>query len=195
MTYAAVPGAVMYTTQSYHALRQEKLPSYEWVDIQILWNMQGNSAYFVGESPKDFERHWKNYLISIDTSLTNWASTKRNNKVKVTNATRRLLQYKERTSMWIASHIATDRDGRLLNVQAIDDAIKAGEQARSRHDPVNTSFGLRQNSVIHRLAAAIEAEIKDITFDYFTLHDLCCDLLEDMKDECRPYIAKTSSGA
>ena len=97
--------------------------------------------------------------------------------------------------MWMGSRIATSGDGRLLNFQAIDDAIKAGKQARSHHDPGNMAFGLRQDSVIHRLAAAIEAESKDITFVYFTMHNLCWDLLEDMRDACRPYIAARHNGA
>ena len=46
MAYAAVPGAVVCTTQLYHALHQEKLLSHEWVDLQTLWDMQENSCTF-----------------------------------------------------------------------------------------------------------------------------------------------------
>ncbi|KAA8624390.1 hypothetical protein PtrSN002B_011289 [Pyrenophora tritici-repentis] len=43
------------------------------------------------------------------------------------------------------------------------------------------------------LAAAIEVEIKDITFDYFAMHDICWELLGRMRNECRPYIAERSA--
>ncbi|EFQ90850.1 hypothetical protein P3342_004295 [Pyrenophora teres f. teres] len=193
MTYAAVPGAVMYTTQLYHALRQENLLSREWGDLQLLWNMQGNSTYFVGEPPKDFEGHWKNYLMSTGASLSNWAFAKRNTKVKVTNATRRKMFLKGPASLWIASRIQTNGDGRLLTVQTISDAITADEQVRSHHDAADAPSGLRQDSVIHKLAATIEVEIEDITFDYFAMHDICWELLGKMRDECRLYIAERSA--
>ncbi|KAE8849612.1 hypothetical protein PTNB85_00028 [Pyrenophora teres f. teres] len=188
-----VPGAVMYTTQLYHALRQENLLSREWGDLQLLWNMQGNSTYFVGEPPKDFEGHWKNYLMSTGASLSNWAFAKRNTKVKVTNATRRKMFLKGPASLWIASRIQTNGDGRLLTVQTISDAITADEQVRSHHDAADAPSGLRQDSVIHKLAATIEVEIEDITFDYFAMHDICWELLGKMRDECRLYIAERSA--
>ncbi|KAI1563299.1 hypothetical protein PtrEW13061_012058, partial [Pyrenophora tritici-repentis] len=131
MTYAAVPGAVMWN-----------LLFREWDDLQLLWNMQGNSTYFMSEPPKDFEGHWKNYLMSIGASLSNWASAKRNTKVKVTNATRRSIFPKGPASLWIASRIQTNGDGRLLTVEAINDAITADEQTRSHHDAADAPSGL-----------------------------------------------------
>ncbi|EDU44421.1 conserved hypothetical protein [Pyrenophora tritici-repentis Pt-1C-BFP] len=56
-----------------------------------------------------------------------------------------------------------------------------------------SGFTRGRDSVIHMLAAAIEVEIKDITFDYFAMHDICWELLGRMRNECRPYIAERSA--
>ncbi|KAI1593325.1 hypothetical protein PtrCC142_011379, partial [Pyrenophora tritici-repentis] len=58
---------------------------------------------------------------------------------------------------------------------------------------VAESTGLRQDSVIHMLAAAIEVEIKDITFDYFAMHDICWELLGRMRNECPEMSTSKSS--
>lgn len=65
VTYAAVPGGVMYTTQMYHALHQEKLLDLKWSELESLWRMQGNSAYFIGEPLTTVEGYWRNYTMTM----------------------------------------------------------------------------------------------------------------------------------
>ncbi|KAI4713823.1 hypothetical protein J4E89_001271 [Alternaria sp. Ai002NY15] len=189
--YAATPGAVMCVTQLYHALRQTELLSEEWKDLQTLWDMQGNSAYFIGEPPKDFEGHWKNYLMAIGASATNWASSKRNTKVKETKANARLLKFKGPVSAWMASRIATNGDERLITAEAIEDAIKDGASHHSSLAAVAPTIQ-RQTHIIQKLATALHAEAPEITFDYFTMHDLCWELMGRMKERFSPIIAAKS---
>ncbi|KAL1799343.1 hypothetical protein ACET3X_003380 [Alternaria dauci] len=189
--YAATPGAVMCATQLYHALREPQLLLEEWKDLQTLWDMQGNSTYFVGEPPKDFEGHWKNYLICIGASATNWASGKRNTKVKETKANVRQMKFKGPVSSWMASRTATDGDQRPITAEAIENAIE--EAARHHSSLASVASTIRkQPHVIQKLAIALQAEAPEITSDYFTMHDLCWDLMERMKEQFRPIIAEKS---
>jgi hypothetical protein len=89
--------------------------------------MQGNSTYFIGEPPKDFEGHWKNYLMSLGASATNWTSGKRNTKVKETKANVRQMKFKGPVSSWMAPRIATKGDERRITAEVIEDVIKEGE--------------------------------------------------------------------
>jgi hypothetical protein len=189
--YAATPGAVMCTTQLYYAFRQKQLLSEEWKDLQALWDMQGNSTYFIGEPPEDFEGLWKNYLMSIGASATNWASGKRNSKVKETRANARQMKFKGPISSWMSSRIATKGDERLITAEAIENTIEEGERHHSSLASAAPTIR-KQSHVITKLATALQAEAPEITFDYFTMHDLCWELLERMKEQFRPIIAQKS---
>jgi hypothetical protein len=93
--YAATPRALLRVTQLYHALRQEKLlaEDLEWEDLETLWKMQGNPSFFVGDLPTNPEAYFKNYCLSIGTSVTNWAPNRRKSKLKINSANRRNLRY------------------------------------------------------------------------------------------------------
>ncbi|KAF2821788.1 hypothetical protein CC86DRAFT_358812 [Ophiobolus disseminans] len=105
VTHAAIPAGVMYTTQLYHALRTENLHAQEWPDLQTVWNMQGNAAYFVGDPPTTLEAYFRNYSLTMGTSVTNWAPNKRSKAVKTNKANERLMTLKGPTFRWIASCI------------------------------------------------------------------------------------------
>ena len=181
----------MCSTQLYHALRQSDLLSTEWRDLQTLWDMQGNSSFFIGEPLNDFGRHWKNYLMAIGASATNWASSKRNTKVKETRANARLLKFKGPVSAWMASRIATNGDERLITAEAIEDAIEEGASHHSSLARVIPTIR-REPHIIQKLATALQAEAPEITFDYFTMHDLCWELLGRLKTQFSPIIAAKS---
>jgi hypothetical protein len=171
----------MCTTQLYHALRHEQLLDQEWKDLQTLWDMQGNAAYFVGEPSTNFEGYFRNYCMSLGTSTTNWASNKRKKTVKTTQATVRDMMLKGATSRRLASRIQTNGDERPVIGEDIHGFITEGEAHRSHHTRTNGASHLRL-PLIHKLAATIEAEIPDITFDYFAMHDKCWELMLRLKD-------------
>lgn len=177
--YAATPGAVMYTTQLYHALRTEKLLDSDWTDLQTLWTMQGNATYFVGsDPPTNREGYFRNYCMTLGTSITNWAPNKRGKNIKTSKATIRQMNFKGPTSQWITSRIRPDTpDERLISGEDIEDVFQQGAMQRAHHisPPENLS-------IIPKLAAIIQAEAPDITFDYVTMHQRCWDLMLRLKD-------------
>lgn len=93
--YLAGPGALVGVTQLYHALRQEKMlaDGVAWEDLDDLWKMQGNPSFFVGDLPTNREAYFKNYCLSIGTSVANWAAEKRKGKLKINAANRRNLKF------------------------------------------------------------------------------------------------------
>lgn len=64
-----------------------------WEDVEALWKMQGNPSFFVGDLPTNREAYFKNYCLSIGTSVTNWAAEKRKGKLKINAANRRNLKF------------------------------------------------------------------------------------------------------
>lgn len=99
--YAAIPGAVMCITQLYHALRQEKLLPAEmaWEDLDVFWKMQGNPTFFVGDPPTDREGYYKNHLLTIGVSASDWAKGMPKGKLYVNFANRRYMKFKG----WVSS--------------------------------------------------------------------------------------------
>lgn len=116
-----MPGAVMYTTQLYHALRQEKLLDLEWKGLETLQKMQGNSAYFIGEPPTSYEAYFKNYCLCMGVSTTNWAPNKRSTQVKASKNIMREMKFKAVTSTLVANRIATYGDKRALSAEVVVD--------------------------------------------------------------------------
>ena len=129
--------------------------------------------------------------MAIGASATNWASSKRNTKVKETKANARLLKFKGPVSAWMASRISTNGDERLITAETIEDEIKEGARHYSSLAAVMPAIQ-RQTHVIQKLATALHAEAPEITFDYFTMHDLCWELMERMKEQFSPIIAAKS---
>jgi hypothetical protein len=190
MTYAANPGGIMTTTQLYHALRQNELVKEEWKDLQTLWDTQGNATYFIGEPPKDFEGHYRNYCMSLGMSLTNWVSNKRDTKTKENKNNGRVMRWQGPVSSWIASRIATNGDQRLLSAEGIEEKIDTVTKDGTPV-PSNTTPN-QQASIINKLALTIEAEIPALKFDYFAMHDQCWAYMERLKEAFDPIISEKS---
>ncbi|CAN9087734.1 unnamed protein product [Alternaria alternata] len=101
------------------------------------------------------------------------------------------MKFKGPVSSWMASRIATEGDQRAMTAETIENAIEEGERHHSSLASVAPTIR-RQTHVIQKLATALQAEAPEITFDYFTMHDLCWELMERMKEQFRPIIAERS---
>ncbi|OAQ97508.1 hypothetical protein LLEC1_00826, partial [Akanthomyces lecanii] len=78
LSYAAKPGALVSVVQLYHALRHEGLLANDcvWEDLQKLWTLQRDAAFFVVEMPKIGEAYFMNFSLSIytqDQTLPPWS--------------------------------------------------------------------------------------------------------------------------
>ncbi|KAK8087729.1 hypothetical protein PG997_002690 [Apiospora hydei] len=185
--YSAVPGAVMAVGQLYHAIRQEKgLPDYlRWEDMETFRQMQGNSTFFVGDPPTSPEGYIKNFMLTMGMSTTNWAPNKRTNKVDLSQATRRNMKFKGWTSLLMQERY---RENRPMSTEVVTDIL---QKAKDRNETpgskngkgkaANGTHDVSPTDLVRQLADQIHAEIPELTFDYFALHEACWALLKDLK--------------
>ncbi|KAM0258485.1 hypothetical protein ACHAQJ_003824 [Trichoderma viride] len=196
--YAATPGALLGVTQLYHALRQEKLlgDNVVWEDLETLWQMQGNPSFFVGDLPTTREAYFKNYCLSIGTSVTNWASDKRKGKLKINAANRRNLKFMGYLSLSTNHRLEHPRARQPWSSAALEDILYQGirRQYTDSRDHFQTEFkdkveqerlelaGLLPPGLIRKLALDIQAEIPGICFNLFTMHNEAWTLLGRLKE-------------
>ncbi|KAH7109943.1 hypothetical protein EDB81DRAFT_832677 [Dactylonectria macrodidyma] len=199
VTYAATPGGVMCTTQLYHALRQEKLLSdqFAWEDLETFWKMQGDSAVFVGDPPTNREDYFKNYCLCIGVSASNLAPTKRKGKVNVNTANRRNMKFKGWVSLVINRRLAPTGERPPLSSDLIEGILIEGRRhealdgkghirpevkEKAKNETID-SVTLSPTVLIRKLALNIHAEIPDIVFNYFTMHNSAWNFLTELKEE------------
>ncbi|KAL8851246.1 MAG: hypothetical protein Q9221_003877 [Calogaya cf. arnoldii] len=185
--YSAVPGTVLCTTQLYHALQQEKCLNQAWTDLEILRKMQGNSTFFIGEPPTSPEGYFNNYCLTIGSSITNWASNKRDNKVKVSKENKPVMKFLGVTSTLFANRVSPHGDRPPLSVDVVGAWIQKGNknQGDIETEKTQTPAAKKQKAqpLIHRLATAVMTEIADLEFDYFAIHNHCRELLLCLQTE------------
>lgn len=199
--YAATPGALMVTTQFYHALRNEKLlpEQLAWEDLDTFWKMQGNPTFFVGDPPTNREGYFRNYCLSIGVSASNWAPGKRKGKPNVNTANRRNMKFMGWVSLSMNQRLAPAGERLALSSELIAGILNEGERReamdgkghlrpdfKGSNTNASNQVASEQHSpsyVIDKLAMNIHKEIPDLAFDYFTMHNLAWDLLKELKAE------------
>ncbi|KAL6891897.1 hypothetical protein GGI43DRAFT_425202 [Trichoderma evansii] len=184
--YLAGPGALVGVTQLYHALRQEKMlaDNLVWEDLENLWKMQGNPSFFIGDLPTNREAYFKNYCLSIGTSVTNWAAEKRKGKLKINAANRRNLKFMG--YLTLATNHRLEHPGARVpwSSTAVENALNEGilKQYTDSRDHIQPEFKdkveearvenarLLPPGLIRKLAQGIQAELPGIRFNLFTMH-------------------------
>ncbi|KAL8961749.1 MAG: hypothetical protein Q9183_005261, partial [Haloplaca sp. 2 TL-2023] len=71
VSYASVPGTVLYAAQLYHALQQERCLKHAWQDMETLRKIQGNSTSFIGEPLSSFKGYFNSFCLTLGSSITN----------------------------------------------------------------------------------------------------------------------------
>ncbi|KAM7211117.1 hypothetical protein V8F06_013492 [Rhypophila decipiens] len=185
---------IMHVTQLYHVLRQEKLlpEPLKWHDLETFRQMQGDSAFFVGEPPSTMDGHYKNYTLCIGNSITNWAKNKRlgkggrpaSNKPTVTNLQNR----RDMNMLGTLSCMMRNRIGDLsnkgpLSAEVIEAILEKGRDlaARNGRRRKEKRGGTTPVNVLRQLALDIDADVPNLKFDYITMHNTCWDLLLRLK--------------
>ncbi|KFH43143.1 hypothetical protein ACRE_060800 [Hapsidospora chrysogenum ATCC 11550] len=205
VTYAATPGAIMCVTQLYYALRQEGLLPEDlvWEDLDTFISMQGSEAFFVGnQPPTDREGHYKNFIISLGISTSSWAPPKRKNKkANIHAGTRRNMKFMAFTSLKTNNRIVSSAgDQPPSTAEVIQNVLQSGRRhalldgkghvrpGMKTKAPEAASFWPDEHTpagLIRTLAEDINAEVADLDFDIFTLHNKTWDLLQRMRDHTR----------
>lgn len=77
LAFANARGSILYTSQLYNAVRQEKLLVKPWKDMELLLALHSSEAFFAGDPPSDLEEYLKRFLLSMAYSATNFAKNRR----------------------------------------------------------------------------------------------------------------------
>ncbi|EHK39951.1 hypothetical protein TRIATDRAFT_162747, partial [Trichoderma atroviride IMI 206040] len=196
--YLAGPGALVGVTQLYHALRKEKMlaDSLVWEDLEDLWKMQGNPSFFVGDLPTNREAYFKNYCLSIGTSVTNWAAERRKGKLKINAANRRNLKFMG--YLTLATNHRLEHPGERVpwSSAAVENALNEGilKQYTNSRDHIQPEFKdkveearvenarLLPPGLIRKLAQGLQAELPGIRFNLFTMHHEAWRFLERLSE-------------
>lgn len=70
-------GSVLYSAHLYNALRQEKLISNRWHDMDLILVMHKTETMFVGDFPKTVDDYFKRFSLAMGYSATAFAKNKR----------------------------------------------------------------------------------------------------------------------
>ncbi|KAK8036424.1 hypothetical protein PG991_001561 [Apiospora marii] len=181
--YSAVPGAVMAVGQLYHAVRQEgALPEgRRWEDMETFMQWQGNSTFFVGDPPTSPEGYAKNFMLTMGMSTTNWAPNKRTAKVDLTQATRRNMRFKGWASLLMQERYQASRPMSTEVVLDILEKTKERKETQESGSSQRKGKGKGKSIQVRQLADQIHAEVPELNFDYFALHEACWALLKKLK--------------
>ncbi|KAL7928044.1 hypothetical protein V8C35DRAFT_319101 [Trichoderma chlorosporum] len=196
--YVATPGALLGVTQLYHALRMEKLLSEEhvWEDLETLWKMQGNATFFVGDLPTNREAYFKNYCLSIGTSVTNWAPNKRKSKLKINSTNRRNLKFMGYVSLSTNHRLEHPGARQPWSSIAVEEILNEGirkqyTDSREHFKPEYKDIVEKESlelarlspaGIIRKLASSVQGEISGISFNLFTMHQEAWTLLERLRE-------------
>lgn len=216
--YANAWGSIIYTYQLYHALQQEKLldvPQGEhWDDLDLLYSSQGRQSFFVGDPPTDGEGYFKNFSLCMGYSAANWAGNRRKqSKASASKAGPRGMRLLGPVSMLFKESFGGDgprgtltvddvqqilaksewtqtkqEDGKVVLEKAGDDGKKEGTTTTSHSNVDKKRHQVSPSQLITSLCLALQPEIPDITFDYFTLHKFCFSTLNSVRQSLDPQL-------
>ncbi|KAH7305437.1 hypothetical protein B0I35DRAFT_413836 [Stachybotrys elegans] len=198
--YAAAPGALMATTQLYHALRQEGKLEQDlvWEDLATFWKQQGDATFFVGSPPTDREGYFKNYCLSIGSSISNWAtSKKRSGKININVANRRNMKFMGKLGLELDRRLLPTGSRMPMDGEAFQAILERGRRSKFldgkghiRPECVEAAKAAEHNppklsgpELISQVATDIQAEIPETTFNYFAMHDTVWALLQELRQE------------
>ncbi|KAF1951625.1 hypothetical protein CC80DRAFT_528333 [Byssothecium circinans] len=206
VTFVNAWGSVQHCAHLYNALRNEKLLTKAWHDMDIMLAIQGNEAFFTGNPPHEPEDYLKQDLFALGASASNFLTNARvkKNKKQLTASKRgpkalkglapvletfrdRFLESSPRVD------IRTEDIERILEKSAcgleqedgpfLANLVKGADTSKNK----NRSSAPKKLSVprlVALLRALSQAEMLEISYPYLTLHLSCWRLLRAIKEVC-----------
>ncbi|RYP73601.1 hypothetical protein DL771_003489 [Monosporascus sp. 5C6A] len=203
-------GATLYTGHLYHAMRREALlGATRWDDMELLLALQGANAFFVGGPPRDVERDFKNYCLCMGYSAANWVPPSRQKKGQrraLASATGpRSLKTQADVSMRFMQLLGNEQGGGMTteDVKLIlaasqwretregDQIAMEKESSVTKPSASDKAIGKQKDELkkeeatpaefVLKLALALQAEVAEVSFDYFSMHITCWSMLESIR--------------
>ncbi|RYP13099.1 hypothetical protein DL765_007048 [Monosporascus sp. GIB2] len=202
-------GATLYTGHLYHAMRREALlGAARWDDMELLLALQGADAFFVGGPPSDVERDFKNYCLCMGYSAANWVPPSRQKKGRrsplASTTGPRSLKTQAEVSMRFMQLLGTEQGGGMTTedvklilaasqwteTQEGDQIVMEKESSMTNPSASSKTIGKRKEEprkeatpaeFVLKLALALQAEVAEMSFDYFSMHITCWSMLESIR--------------
>ncbi|KAK8872449.1 hypothetical protein PGQ11_002963 [Apiospora arundinis] len=119
-------------------------------------------------------------------SVSNWAPNKRSGKINLSQATRRNMKFKGWASLLMQERYRVKRSLSTevvmdLLAEAKDRDSSSGSKKNGKAKVYTGIHDVAPTDLVRQLADQIHAEIPDLTFDYFALHDVCWEVLQSLK--------------
>ncbi|QPH17623.1 hypothetical protein C2857_002492 [Epichloe festucae Fl1] len=213
---AALHSVQLYAAVQQHQQQRGKQASseeeaLEWTLLDQLLDRQGPQAFFVGsETPSSPEAHFKNYCMSRQISPANWlaAANRRKGKkgkvpVKMSGAGVRELKFAGQFSLLCAHRMAKQGANSGLvrapwDVEYVQQALEAQGHllAKARVDSKNknvksgTTSPYHPSALVRRAADAVDQEVSDMTFDYFSVHQAASEFLQQIHDHVTSHLLR-----
>lgn len=192
--------------------REAPLEAARWDDMELLLLLQGPDGFFVGGPPRDVERDFKNYSLCMGYSAANWVPPNGRKKGRrpplVSAAGPRQLVTQANVSMRFLQLLAAEQDGGMTTedvrlilaanqwtetregdqvaMEKEFSAAKAGRSTGSgaagkRRDEPKKEEAMPAEFVL-KLALVLQAEIAEVSFDYFSMHITSWNMLESIRE-------------
>ncbi|MCJ1376607.1 hypothetical protein MMC20_007850 [Loxospora ochrophaea] len=117
-------GSILYSAQLYNALRQEKLISNAWQDMDLALLMHRTEDIFIGDFPKTVDDYFKRFSLAMGGSVTMFAKNRRRAGVKTSKAGPRVLNELSPVSRMFKPRYC-DNEGRTnLSLDDVDIILK-----------------------------------------------------------------------
>ena len=207
VAFANAWGSVKYAAHLYNAVRQERLLSKVWQDMELLIALQGTENVFVGNYPKTLDEYLKRFMLSMGYSATLFASNRRSGtSIASPKGPRGLQELAKVSHMFTGRYCNNERavnfsDESIMEVieEMFDDDID-DESAKPKGKQTKTAAsgallrnkeGVVKHDVptvdfLKHLVNALHAESMELTMDYFRLHRFSWMLLRSVNEKCKP---------
>ncbi|KAK3335184.1 hypothetical protein B0T19DRAFT_351766 [Cercophora scortea] len=185
--FNAVWGGILYMGHLYNAFTVDPLTSSrvvgrEWHDMELMYRLQGGKdKFFSGQPPTDPSGYFRRICIFMGFSAGNWAPTRRNRGILVASKVGpRSLQRQGKVSMLFYGTFSPWSSRLNLTTEDVQNILKGGRKktAPSTKRELETAS---PSELVDRLAVAINAEVPEITVDYFLMHRICWTLLRQLR--------------
>ena len=201
-------GSVVYAAHLYNALRQERLLSNVWQDMNLVMCIHGTEDIFVGDFPKTIDDYFKRYLLALGYSATTFARNKRQAKGLITEVSpvfamfmQRYCGFEGRTNLSpddvdiilkkhadndddeTASERSRERRTRMTKIDESGETPSASFSGRNRSSKARSAAaGVRPIQLLNALLEALQSEMPELTVYRFRLHIYSWLLLRAIKE-------------
>lgn len=224
LAFANAWGSILYTSQLYNAVRQEKLLRNPWKDAELLITLHSPEAFFAGDPPKGLEEYLKRFMLSVGYSASIFASNRRRNSPAVSARGPRSLKKlckvgelfagrycdNERAVAWTCESIqqiieakmdddSDDSENDSSRPKVSDTKKKSRRVKQSAtgsliRKPKGVERGIPTLEFLNDLANALHAECLELSIDYLRVHRYCWKLLRRVNEVCRPKLLEYYGG-